>query len=128
MITLNDPVVEEILYQGLSDYVALTTIRAMVIAEASAWWHGDDSPDSTAVRQQTLAVCDFVLRNDLMSPGSLSNSTSDPSDFLPWPGTPSQALTRIDRDWDYLTSLDHFEPCWFKSTPEGIRAGEQIDA
>ena len=81
MINLKDPVVEEILYQGMSDYVALTTVRALVVEESASWWAGQEAPDAGAIRQRTLAICDFVLSENLMHAGSLSNSTADLTDF-----------------------------------------------
>ncbi|MBU3060681.1 hypothetical protein KO481_03985 [Nocardia sp. NEAU-G5] len=127
MITLKDPVVEEILYQGLSDFVALTTIRALVIDEADSWWNGRGRPDAADIQARTLAVCEFILVNELMHAGRLSNSTDDPNDFLEWVGDPAGVLERINAEWDYLTSLDHFEPCWFASTPRGVAAGRQVE-
>jgi hypothetical protein len=127
MITLKDPVVEEILYQGVSDFVALTTIRALVIDETDSWWNCRRPPEAADIRGRTLIVCEFVLINDLMHAGALSNSTDDPNDFLEWPGKPADVLERIDTEWDYLVSLDHFEPCWFASTPSGVQAGKQVE-
>jgi len=128
MITLTDPVVEEILFQGLSDFVALTTIRGLVIDEADSWWDGQGHPEAADIRARTLAVCEFVLTSGLMHAGSLSNSINDSSDFLEWAGSPADVLERINAEWDYLISLDHFEPCWFASTPTGVRAGREVDA
>lgn len=128
MITLQHPVVEEVLYQGLEDWVGLTVIAGLVQEEAAAWRQEDGAPGPEAVKAETLAVCRFLLCHDLMRAGELSNSTADPSDFLDWPGESSQILERIERNWDFLMSLDHFEPCWFRSTAAGREAGEGVDA
>jgi hypothetical protein len=128
VITLQHPVVEEVLYQGLEDWVGLTTIASLITEEAPSWWQKDEAPGPDDVKTETLAVCDFLLSNDLMRAGELSNSTADPSDFLDWPGEPPQIMERIARDWDALMSLDRFEPCWFRSTESGREAGEAINA
>lgn len=127
MITLQHPVVEEALHQGLDDWVGLTTIASLVSEEAPSWWQENAAPGPGAVKAETLAVCDFLLSNDLMRAGELSNSTADPSDFLDWPGEPPQILERITREWDVLMSLDRFELCWFRSTESGREAGETIN-
>ncbi|QMU78405.1 hypothetical protein GXW83_24565 [Streptacidiphilus sp. PB12-B1b] len=128
MITLNHPVVEEVLYQGLDDWVGLTVIQRLVESETAAWWKAHTAPSPQDIKTEALAVCAFLLSHDLMHAGELSNSTDDSGDFLDWPGGPDEILNRINRDWDNLTSLDHFEPCWFRSTPAGITAGQAVEA
>ena len=128
MIYANDPVAEEILFQGVEDYVALTVITSLVVDEIGEESNEPYESISRVAKERTLSTCEFLLSRELMTVGSLSNNTQDPDDFVPWKGTVSQLITRIDRDWDALVSLDNFEPCWFKRTDAGTTEGTAIAA
>jgi hypothetical protein len=127
MITLKHPIVEEVLYQGLEDWVMLTTIVCLVEQETPAWWRGTVQPGPDEIKAETLAVCEFLLSNGLMCAGELSKSVADPAAFLDWPQDAHQTLERINGEWDHLVSLEHFEPCWFRSTASGLEAGKAVD-
>lgn len=123
----DDPVVEEMLYQAVDDWVALTTVIHLVKSEQEAWWRSEGEPGDEDVRAATLTRIEFLLDNGLMKVGELSSSTEDPSDFLDWPGTTKQVLEYIDEEWEHLTSLAHFEPCWLRATEAGLEAGRSIE-
>lgn len=125
-VSLSDSVVAEVLYQGLSDYVALTVLHGLVEESTHEWWRGEGAPDPAVVQCRSLEVCMYLLGEGLMLVGALSNSAADSVDFLEWSSGAEELVGRIFREWDHLMSLEQFEPCWLLSTPAGLRAGEEL--
>lgn len=126
-MNLGNPVVEEILYQGLTDWIGLTTVVALVEQEKESWWPKESSPPPDSVKAETLNVIRYLLEEDLVRVGELSNSSHHEADFLDWPGTAEAVLGRIATDWEQLTSLDKFEPCWLRTTGKGREYGRLLD-
>ncbi|WP_405495464.1 hypothetical protein [Nocardia sp. NBC_00511] len=116
----------EVLYQSLSDYVALTVLHGLVEESTHEWWRGEGAPDPAVVRCRSLEICMYLLGEGLMRVGALSNSAADSVDFLEWSGDAEELMGRISREWDHLMSLEHFEPCWLRGTPAGLCAGGQL--
>jgi hypothetical protein len=127
-MNLDNPVVEEILYQGLTDWIGLTTVVALVEQEKESWWLKESPPPPDSVKAETFNVIRYLLVEDLVRVGELSNSAFDEADFLDWPGTTDALLGRIASDWDQLTSLEGFEPCWLRTTEKGCEYGRLLDA
>ncbi|MCD0484584.1 hypothetical protein LO771_19835 [Streptacidiphilus sp. ASG 303] len=115
----NNPVVEEILYQGLTDWIGLTTVVSLIEEEAA-----DATPEG--VKAETLRLIRYLLDEGLARAGELSNSAFDSGDFLDWPGDTAMILGRITSDWEDLTSLDHFEPCWLRLTDRGREIAQAL--
>ncbi|MCQ4081123.1 hypothetical protein NGB36_11040 [Streptomyces sp. RB6PN25] len=123
MITLRHPAVEGALAEGRQDWVPLSFLAGMVEEDTPRWKSEKRHPSEEEIKAETIAVCDFLLREGLMRVGELSNSTEDPGDFLPWVG---DIRGRISRDWDFLMSREHFEPCWLEITERGRHEAEKI--
>ncbi|MFI2186214.1 hypothetical protein [Streptomyces sioyaensis] len=128
MVSLENPVVEEVLFQGLEDWVGLTTVVALVESEKESWWNQPGEPASRDIKDAALLVVKFLLSSGLMKAGELSTSNADQYDFLDWPGGTEKILEHISDEWVELTSLDRFEPCWLRSTNAGLEAGRAIDS
>lgn len=128
MVSLENPVVAEVLFQGVEDWVGLATIVALVESEKESWWNQPGEPAPRDIKDAALLVVKFLLSSGLMKAGELSTSNADQYDFLDWPGGTQKILEHISDEWAGLTSLDRFEPCWLRSTDAGLEAGRAIDS
>ena len=117
------PAVEGALAEGRHDWVPLSFLAGMVEEDTPRWESGQYHPSEEEMKAETIAVCGFLLREGLMRVGELSNSTEDSDNFLPWTGDITE---RISRDWDFLMSREHFEPCWLEITERGRSEAEKI--
>ncbi|MFE2229120.1 hypothetical protein [Streptomyces kronopolitis] len=128
MVSLEDPVVEEVLFQGVDDWVGLTTVITLVESEKGTWWNQPGEPAPGDIKDAALLVVKYLLSSGLMKAGELSTSNAEQYDFLDWPGGTQKILEYISDEWVTLTSLDRFEPCWLRSTDAGLEAGRAIDS
>ena len=122
MISMQHPVVEEILYQFTEDWVSLGMVRGLVADEQDFWFRESGEPTPDDIKRQSLAVVQFMLSQGLMCTGEPTNDVEDPSDFRDWPERVTEALARIERDWDSLVPFG----CWFRGTEAGVAAGRAV--
>ncbi|WP_156338512.1 hypothetical protein [Chondromyces crocatus] len=69
------------------------------------------------LRRSTMAVIEYVLSNGLMVVGDF---VDDMTNFVPWGISISDALARIDGEWNALGRDPRlWEICWFENTAAG---------
>lgn len=112
---------EAVLAELRDDHADLWKLLWIVKAEAEL----DEAMPKT-VRQESLAVIAALLEGGYVHPGAPRGRES----FSPWPLDATDALARIEREWDALgRDPDIGEIAWFDLTDKGqeyIQDGESV--
>lgn len=121
-MTADDPLVhevtEEILLSGDDDWVMLLEVERFAASRVGVANH------DARVKDVGLAAIAGLLRAGLMRAGELTIE----GPFRAWPGSWSESLERIEREWrDLDRGLEMGEVCWFELTSEGYAAVATLD-
>ncbi|MDF2977915.1 MAG: hypothetical protein K0S40_2643 [Actinomycetospora sp.] len=111
---LERPSVQDILVEGLSDWVDIGFARQYVHDEVG-------EVPAVELREQTLEVIGHLLDAGLVVAGDVWNG------FTPWPLDPEAAVARIRAEWDEpAAELLPGDVCWFQITEAGTALARRI--
>jgi len=122
-----DPIQQEILVEGLDDYVGLWQVASRVRESLR------ESPTTDSVRQRVLKHLRPLLERGFLEAGNLAGDGG----FVPWEGQGREALDSIGRAWTrlgrdpnigYGPDPSDADSCWFRNTPAGSTHARQLGA
>lgn len=111
-----DELVDEILAEGLDDWVMLISIVRSAESRRSL--------DQEAARKLAMDLVAELVEGGWMVPGDLEGTG-----FRPWELAPADAVARIAREWDEADGdAMHHVIAWFDNTEKGNSRAEIEDA
>jgi hypothetical protein len=116
-----------VLAECKDDYVGLWSILwqlRYVLNGGTYPLQEDDRADPADVRSLTLKLVREFLESGLVQAGS---PTSDGRGFQPWLLSPSEAIARIDSEWEALGREPNIgDIVWFTTTEKGDQEVEAV--
>jgi hypothetical protein len=106
---------EDLILRGADDWVMAAEVAEVVRK-------GGGATEDWSVRKRSLLLMRYVLENDLMAIGDLSDGG-----FFEWGISIDEAMGRVDRLWDGLDGPpDLGEICWLQNTDAANRMVDEL--